>query len=184
VDYAMKKFGFRVDKFDSGNMERELGDIKTILDQSMPETWQHLGSFSIEEIRAEARALKMFLDEDLVYIARSNGEPIGFVVAMPDYNQVIKRLNGSILPFGLFKLLWYKRKIDGVRIFMQFVVPKFRNKAVNSAIYYRLMLEAKKKGYTHGEGSAIAEINTESIRSVEGAGGRLYRRYRIYRMQI
>jgi hypothetical protein len=184
VNYAMKKFGFRVNRFDSKNIEKELRDIKTVLDKSMPETWQHLGSFSIEEIRAEARALKLFLDEDLVYIARSQDEPIGFVVAMPDYNQVLKKINGRIFPFGIFKFLLHRKKINGMRIFMQFVVPKFRNKAVVSAIYHRLMLAGLKKGYTHAEGSAIAEINKESIRSVEGAGGKLYRRYRIYRKRI
>ncbi len=183
VTYAMKKFGFRVDRFSKKHMDRELRDIKKVLDVAMPEEWQHLGSFSIEEIQAEAGTLKMFLDENLVHIARSGDKPIGFVVAMPDYNQLIKRINGRLFPFGVLSMLLNRRKIDGARIFMQFVVPEFRNKAVNSAIYYRLMLEGKRKGYTHGEGSAIAEINTESIRSVEGAGGKLYRRYRIYEKQ-
>ena len=46
------------------------------------------------------------------------------------------------------------------------------------------MLEARKKGYVYGEGSAIAEMNLESIRSVEGVGGKLYRVYRIYQKDL
>jgi hypothetical protein len=68
-----------------------------------------------------------------------------------------------------------------LRVFVQFVVPRFHNKAVNGAIFYRLMVEAGRKGYTYGEGSTIAEMNIESRRSVEGAGGKLYRTYRMYR---
>ena len=184
VAYAMRKYNFRIERFDRKQLDREIRDIKTILDLSMPATWEHLTPPSLEEIQAEARTLLEFMDPDLVYIARSGADPIGFVVALPDYNQVLKRLNGRLFPFGWLKFLWFKRQITGTRVFIQFVVPKFRNKAVNGAIYHRLMLETRKKGYTFGEGSAIAEMNKESIRSVEGAGGRLYRTYRIYRKEI
>lgn len=182
--YAMKKFNFRIDRFDKRNTDREIRDIKRILDLAMPESWGHLTPPSIEEIRKEINMLKKFMDEDLVYIARSGDEPIGFIAALPDYNQVIKKLDGKLLPFGFIKFLLYRRKINGARIFTQFVVPKFRNKAVNSAIYYKLMVEGRKKGYVYGEGSTIAEMNRESIRSVEGVGGKLYRVYRILRKNI
>ena len=184
VSYAMRKYHFQIDRFDRSRLEREIRDIKTILDLAMPATWEHLTPPSLEEIRAEVRALLQFMDPDLVYIARAGTEPIGFVVGLPDYNQVLKHLNGRLFPFGWAKYLWWKRRITGARIFIQFVVPKFRNKAVNSAIYHRLMVAAREKGYTYGEGSAIAEMNKESIRSVEGAGGRLYRVYRIYQKAL
>lgn len=180
VAYAMKKYNFRIDRFDRKNLAREAKDIKKIIDLAMPATWEHLTPPSLAEISQEIRALSRFMDEDLVYIARSGDEPIGFVVALPDYNQVLQKLNGRLFPLGFAKFLWYRRKITGIRIFMQFVVPKFRNKAVNSAVYHRLMLEANRKGYIFGEGSTIAEMNKESIRNVERVGGRLYRIYRIY----
>lgn len=184
VAYAMKKYNFRIDRFDQKNFRREAEDIKKILDLAMPDSWEHLAPPSLEEIEKEMASLIRFMDEDLVYIARSGEEPIGFVVALPDYFQVLKKLNGRLFPFGFLKFLWYKRKITGIRIFMQFVVPKFRNKAVNSAIYHQLMLEAQKKGYLFGEGSTIAEINKESIRNVERVGGKLYRIYRIYQKDL
>jgi hypothetical protein len=184
VSYAMRKYQFRIDRFDRKQLNREIRDIKKILDLAMPATWEHLTPPSLEEIRSEFQTLVQFMDADLVYIARSGKEPIGFVVGLPDYNQVLKRLNGRLFPLGWAKYLWYKRRITGARVFIQFVVPQFRNKAVNGAIYHRLMVEARKKGYKYGEGSAIAEMNKESIRSVEGAGGRLYRTYRIYRKEL
>ncbi|HHU82487.1 MAG TPA: N-acetyltransferase [Firmicutes bacterium] len=184
VAYAMKRYNFRIDRFDRKNLPREAEDIKKILDLAMPATWEHLTPPALEEIFKEMRALIRFMDEDLVYIARSGDEPIGFVVALPDYNQVLQKLNGRLFPFGFAKFLWYRKKITGIRIFMQFVVPKFRNKAVNSAIYHQLMLEAARKGYTSGEGSTIAEMNKESIRNVERVGGQLYRIYRIYRKDL
>lgn len=184
VKYAMKKFNFQIDRFNVKNIDREIKDIKKVLDVAMPESWQHLTPPSLDEVHAEFNSLKKFMDPDLVYIARAGDEPIGFVVALPDYNQVLKKLNGRLFPIGALKFLWYKRKINGVRIFVQFVVPKFHNKAVNGAIFYQLMLRGREKGYLYGEGSTIAEMNKESIRSVEGAGGKLYRIYRLYRKYI
>lgn len=184
AEYAMKKFNFRIEKFNKKNIEKEIADIKAILDDAMPASWEHLTPPSIEEIRKEVHTLAKFMDNDLVYIARSGDEPIGFIVALPDYNQVLKVLNGRLFPFGFIKFLLHRKKINAMRIFIQFVIPRFRNKAVNGAIYHRLMVEGKRKGYVCGEGSTIAEMNTESIRCVEGVGGKLYRIYRIHRKAI
>lgn len=86
--------------------------------------------------------------------------------------------------FGFLKFIWYKKRITGVRVFVQFVVPEFRNKGVNRAIFYRLMLASREKGYRYSEGSTIGENNLESRRSVEKADGRLYRIYRIYHKDL
>jgi hypothetical protein len=184
VEYAMKRYNFKVDRFDFKNLEHEVGDIKKILDEAMPRAWGHLTPPSTEELYAEVNTLRKYADNDLLYIARSGDEPIGFVFALPDLNQVLKKLNGSLFPLGFFKYLWYKPRVTGVRVFAQFVIPKFQNKAVNGAIFYKMMVEAKRKGYTYCEGSTIAEMNIESRRSVEGAGGRLYRTYRMYRKEL
>ena len=84
VSYAMRKYRFQIDRFDRRQLEREIRDIKTILDLAMPATWEHLTPPSLEEIRAEFRSLIQFMDPDLVYIARSGADPIGFVVGLPD----------------------------------------------------------------------------------------------------
>lgn len=185
VHYAMEKYHFHIDRFDRRQLDREVRDIKAILDLAMPDTWEHLTPPSLAEIRAEFNNLCQYMDPDLVNIARSNdGRPIGFVVALPDYNQVLRHLNGRLFPIGFLKYLWYKRTINGVRIFIQFVIPGYRNKGVNSAIYHRLMLEARRKKHIYGEGSTIGEMNKESIRNVEKVGGKLYRTYRIYQKKL
>lgn len=187
VNYAMEKFNFRIDKMDLNNLDEEAKDLKKIMDVAMPDSWEDLTPPSLEEITAEINNLKAFADEDFLYIARSNNpsnEPIGFVVALPDYNQVLKKMNGRLFPFGVLKFLWYKRKINGIRAFVQFVVPKFRDKAVNGAIFYQLMIEARRKKFAYGEGSTIGEENLKSRRCVEKAGGNLYRIYRVFGKEI
>jgi hypothetical protein len=105
VEYAMEKYNFRIDRFNFKNLEHEITDIKKILDEAMPKAWGHLTPPSIEEVRAEVNSLRAYADNDLLYIARSGDEPIGFVFALPDYNQVLSKLNGKLFPFGIFKYI-------------------------------------------------------------------------------
>lgn len=184
VDFAMKRYNFHVEKIDLKNIDEEMKDIKKILDIAMPADWEDLTPPSLDEIKAEGKKLVAMADPDLVFIARHGNEPIGFSIALPDYNQVLKKMNGRILPFGFLKFLWYKRRINGGRIFILFVVPEFRKKAVSSAMLFKSLEAGKKKGYLYGEGSTIGEINTSMRRDAEGAGGIHYRTYRLYKKDI
>lgn len=185
VEYAMKRYSFHIDSFDLNNIDREAADLKKIFDRSMPDTWDHLTPPTLQEIKAEINRMKNLIEPEFICIARSKeNEPIGCVWAFPDYNQVLRKLNGQLDMLGLVKFWWYRRKIKGLRLFSQFVIPEYRDKAVNGAIFYRLLLQAKKKKYQYGEASSIGEMNKKSIMTVEKSGGRLYRIYRIYQKDL
>lgn len=185
VPYAMKKHKFKVEKLDLKNIEKEMRDIKLIINKAMPKEWDDFIPLDDSEIEIIAKQLVPFADPKLIYIARNHkGEPIGFNITLPDYNQVLKRLNGKLFPFGIFKFLYYKRKIDKARFFVLFVVPEYRKKGVPSAIYLESFKKAKEKGYKFVEGSTIWEYNTEMKNDIERFGGELYKTYRIYKKRI
>lgn len=183
--YAMEKYGFRVDMLDLKNIENDINDIEYIIERAMPDEWQDFIPPDDEEIKVIASNLVPVADPELIYIARANdGTPIGFDIALPDYNQALKHINGRLFPFGLFKFLYYKKRIDRVRLFVFFVVPEFRKKGVAAAIYIRAINAAREKGYKSGEGSTIWEYNTIMQRDVESVGGKIYKTYRIYKKDI
>lgn len=179
--YAMERGGFHVDPLNLKHLERDLVDIKHIIDLAMPEEWPDLTPPPMEEIREMGRKLAPLAVPELCCIARSNaGEPLGFVIGLPDYNQVLRHLNGRLFPTGFLKFLWYRRKIQGVRLFIGFVVPHWRKKGVTGAMFLHLISSARRLGYKWGEGSTIGETNLPMRRDAERAGGRHYRTYRIY----
>lgn len=184
TEFAMKRYNFHVDRVDLKNIEKELMDVKKILDIAMPEDWEDLTPPGMDEIKAEAKKIVALADPDLIYIARSGDRPIGFSIALPDYNQILKKMNGRLLPFGFLKFLWYKKKVTGARIFILFVIPEFRKKGVSGTIFYKSLVAAKRKGYKYGEGSTIGETNYPMIRDAEGVGGTHYRTYRLYKKYI
>jgi len=186
ASFAMKKYHFRIDRVDLTQVDHEIKDIVKVLELIVANSQEEENGFeyssppSYEELSLEVKRLLPFMDRDLIYIARSGDAPIGFVLALPDYNQVLKKINGKLLPFGFIKYLWYKNKIDGVRGFAQYVIPRFRNKAVNAAIFQKILLTAEKKKYRYIEGSSINENNLKSRRIFENAGIMPYKIYRVY----
>lgn len=180
VEYAERRFGFRIDHLDLDHLKREVKDIKTVLDRALPAEWPDMIPPSEEEVWEMVKNLKTHADPELVFIARAGGEPIGFNVALPDLNQALIHLNGRLFPLGWLKFLYWKGLIDGIRFFILFVVPEWRHKGVSAAIFHHTFLSATKKGYRWGEGSTIGETNLPMRRDVERAGGSRYKIYRIY----
>jgi len=180
IEYAMKKYNFRVDPIDLNNIEKETEALKQVLDLAVPDEWPDLVPPSLDDVREMAKKLVPIADPDLIIIARSGERPIGFGIALPDYNQVLIHLNGRITPLAALKYLWYKKKINAARFFVMFVIPEFRKKGVSHAIYYQTFLNAKRKGYLYGEGSTIGETNTRMRTDIENFGGKRYKTYRIY----
>ncbi|NLG84134.1 MAG: N-acetyltransferase, partial [Firmicutes bacterium] len=179
VAYAQERYGFRLDPVDFSRLDREIRDIHTIISRAMP-AWPDQTPPSLAQVRAIARDLKAHADPDLAYIARAGDEPIGFGLSMPDLNQVLIHLNGRLFPFGWLKYLYWRRKIDGLRFFVLFVVPEWQKKGVSAAIYLKTFEAARRKGMRWGEGSTIREENLPMRRDVERAGGVHYKTYRVY----
>ncbi|MGB9678650.1 MAG: hypothetical protein ACPL3A_01450 [Thermoanaerobacteraceae bacterium] len=184
IDYAKKKYNFYVESLNTKNIEKEIRDLKYIADKAIPEDWTDLVPPSLDDIKNLAKDLLPIADPDLIIIARSENEPIGFGLALPDYNQVLKHLNGKLTPISIIKYFWYKTKIKNIRFFIMLVVPEFRKKGVSYAIYYQTFLNAIKKGYISGEGSTIGETNISMRNDIESFGGKHYKTYRIYKKEI
>lgn len=184
LEYAQKKYNYRVDTIDLNDVEKEVKAIKQVLDLAIPDEWPDMIAPSLDDVREMAKKLTPVADPDIIIIARSGDKPIGFGIALPDYNQVLIHLNGRLTPLAALKYLWYKRKINLARFFVMFVIPEFRKKGVSYAIYYQTFLNGTRKGYIFGEGSTIGETNTRMRNDIENFGGQRYKTYRLYELDI
>ncbi len=184
VGYAKERYGFEAYPIDLKNLEKELPDIQSILKESDARDWGS-GVPSWNNILQAADAMKTLADPDLVYIVRRNdGKPLAFVVSIPNYNEALIHMNGHLLPFGLLRFLYWKKRIKGIRIMMQFCVKDYEHKAAVSAAYLAIMEAGIKKGYKWGDASTISEANEKSWRPVVTAGGKLYKRFRYFEKEI
>lgn len=157
----------------------ELQIIRHIFNESWKENWGFI-PLSEEELIAMGKDLKMIVDTDIAHIAEIGGDPVAFSISLPDYNQVFRKMNGKLLPFGIFQLLWHRRKIDRIRTALMGVLPAWRGRGIDALLHQRTIDNGLKSGYKSSELSWILESNTEMIRVAEKVGGIKSRACRIY----
>lgn len=136
--------------------------------------------FTREEILYLARQLKSILIPDLALVAEIGDEPIAFGLCIPDINQALKHAKGSLFPFGLFKILYYKSKIKKVRVLALGVASQYRELGVAAQLYARLVQRSLDLGYNEAECSWVVEDNRAMLRSLDFLGAERYKTYRIY----
>jgi GNAT superfamily N-acetyltransferase len=133
-----------------------------------------------DEVRHYAKQLKPILDEDWAWVAERDGEVLGAALSLPDINLCLAHMNGRLFPFGWAKFLYHRRKIDRLRVFALGVKPEYQHTGVAAAFYIAHLERAKNNPITWGEMGWILETNEAMNRAMEGMGGRIVRRYRVY----
>ena len=99
-----------------------------------------------------ASELKPVVDPRLTLIAEdAEGRPVGFALALPDFNQVLKHMNGRLFPFGVLKALWLRRKIDRLRVLTLGVGPEYRGKGLDALFYLGIFRGGNSQGILQGE---------------------------------
>lgn len=185
AEQAARKQGIRVRKADLRRFKDEVRRAKQIYDRAWVRNWGFV-PFTNHESDHLAASLKPLLDPDLILIAEtSDGTPIGMSLTLPDLHQPLRWSGGGhMLPFGLPKFLWHKRKIDQARLWGMGVVEEYRGRGIDAIFYVETARAALAKGYKRLEGSWILESNTMMNRIIERLGGRRYKTYRIYEKDL
>jgi GNAT superfamily N-acetyltransferase len=181
-----KKQRVRIRNIDMKRFVTEVEGIKQIYNSAWSKNWGFV-PMTDREFDHLAKSLKQIVDPHMIFLAEVDGKPAGFSLALPDFNQVLARLNGRLFPFGIFKLLWHakiRKKIDGVRIITMGVVPEFQKRGIDTVFYVETFNVGVRRGYSWAEMSWVLEDNTLMNRVLELLGAKLYKKYRIYETKI
>ncbi|MDI6845752.1 MAG: GNAT family N-acetyltransferase [Candidatus Saccharicenans sp.] len=157
----------------------ETRKIAYIYNQAWSKNWGFV-PWTEKEMDFMARRLKAFADPELVIFALHEGREVGFALGLPNYNEIIKDLNGRLFPFGIFKLLFNRKRIKGMRATVFGVLPQVQHTGLAYLLYDELERRAKAKGYQWAETSWQLEDNEAINRFTTSIGGRIYKKYRIY----
>lgn len=141
---------------------------------------------TLDEFLEEAKDLKTLVDPDIFWIAEYQGQMVGFFMALPDYNIVLKHVNGKLNLWGMLKFLWYRRQIDQVRILVICSLPEHRRRMVPFGLIYLAMTYGsnKRKPYKRAEMGHVYEDNMPSRRVIESVGSKINKTYRIYEKSL
>jgi GNAT superfamily N-acetyltransferase len=108
---------------------------------------------------------------------------VGFAIAIPDINQLIRGLNGRLFPVGIFRLLFGLPRLSQYRMFALGVIPEYHGKGIDSLIY-RAMYESCYSPEVRMEINYILEDNYPMNNAVLKLGAKPLRRYRVYQKSI
>ena len=167
-------------------LDQDLAKVKEVYNDAWEENWGFV-PMTDAEMDFMAKRLKPLLMEGLIWLAEAGSEPVGFLLALPDYNVAIQPLRGRLLTPKLLGFLPYVlgwKCPTRTRVLTLGVKDKYRSKGLESA----LLIEGLKVGFEAGvresEASWILEDNLKMCRVLEAIGGKVYKKYRIYERPV
>lgn len=176
----------RIRRVNKSRFDEEAALIMGILNDAWSDNWGFV-PFTDAEIAYAGKKLKPIVYEDLIRIAEVDGEPVAFMMTLPDLNEKLKDFGGNLFPLNWAKLLWWLRKpkVRTMRVPLMGVVKKLQASRMASQLAM-MMIEfirrdaIVKYGATHGEFGWVLASNGP-MRSVgEAVGGVVNKIYRIY----
>ncbi|MEQ1502035.1 MAG: hypothetical protein ABMB14_07375 [Myxococcota bacterium] len=170
-------------KVDMANWEAEVKLFYEIYNDSWENNWGHI-HFSLDEFMFTAEGLKQVINPDLCWFCYVGDEVAGASITLPDFNQVAKKMNGRIFPFGWWHYLMGRNKIDVLRVFVLGIRQKFQHLPLGSPLYTKTWEEGQKLPIRGAECSLILDVNTRMRGAMEKLGGRIYKTYRTYEIAL
>ena len=169
--------------------KEELNLIRDIFNDAWSHNWGFV-PWTDAEFQHLGNDLKMLVDEDLVIFASVDGEPAAFLVVLPNINEVIRDLNGRLLPFGWLKILW-RLKVkypQTARIPLMGVRRRYQDSLLGAGLAFSVIAGVQSPGLAHGikrvELSWILEDNKGMRNILEAINSRVYKTYRIYSKEL
>ncbi len=176
----------RIREVDKRRFEEEAAIILGILNDAWSDNWGFV-PLTPPEIKDVGVKLKPIVFNDLIRIAELDGKPVAFMITLPDLNEAIAPLNGSLLPFGWAKLLLWLRapKVRTMRVPLMGVVKDLQSSRLASQLAF-MMIEYIRKASVDRYGASRGEIgwildDNQGMRSIaETIQSRVNKVYQIY----
>ena len=181
--------GVTVRPLDLKRIKEEIRNVTAIFNDAWANNW---GFVPLTEAETDylAKSLKPLLNPRMTSLVERDGEPVAFMIALPNLNEAIKGLDGKLLPFGWAKLLW-RLKVAGVktaRVPLMGVRRAAAKDMIGSLLPYLMIdmvrREGLQMGFTHIELSWILEDNMPMRRMIESLDAKAYKTYRVYETAV
>ncbi len=176
----------RIRKVDKSRFDEEAALILSILNEAWADNWGFI-PLTDAEIAYAGRKLKPIVIEDMILIAEYDGEPVAFMMGLPDVNEFIMDLEGELLPFGWVKLLWRLRRMrpKGGRVPLMGVLSKLHATRLASQLAFMMIEYIRRASYGHygitrAEVGWILDDNAPMLSIARAIESRRNRTYRIY----
>jgi hypothetical protein len=167
----------------------DAGIMLEIFNDAWQDNWGFVPLAEDEWVETVTTLAKLMPD-DYIQIAEYDGEPVAFIVALPNLNEAARDLNGRLLPFGWAKLLWRLkvRHPKTARVPLMGVKQSHQHSRLGPTLAFMVIDSVRKALHARGvedvEMGWILEDNDGMRNIIETIGGQAYKRYRIYQKEL
>lgn len=179
ADEAETKHGVRLRRMSRRTLRADLDRFAEVYNSAWSENWGFV-PFSDEDLDHYARELQLVFEPDWFMVAERDGQTVAVNITVPDMNQVLRRMNGRILPTGWWHYLRRRSIIDRVRVGFLGVKPEYQHTGIAARLYIEQFDLTRRTNIRGGEASWILETNRPMNRALEAMGARVVKRYRVY----
>lgn len=174
AEWVAKKPQFSFRHFSWKEKEKFLDDFAQIYDNA----WrfhEHFKPIDKDDLKDFIYNARFLIEEDLIWFAYHENEPIALFVAVPDFNQILTKLKGRITIWNFPKVMWLKwrKTITRTRSLIIGIVPKFQRSGIDAAIFWHLRpVMYRKPWFTEMELSWAGDFNPKIVALYESVGGK------------
>jgi hypothetical protein len=161
------------------DFHNEVKKIQEVYNDAWSRNWGFV-PMTDAEFNHIAKTLKDLVVPELVIIVEIDNVPVGVSLTVPNYNFVLKKLNGNLNLIGMLKFLYYKNKIKEARLMIMGVKKDYQKLGLEGLMFLETLKAGMKLGFHSGELSWTLEDNHAVNNTIKKMGGRLYKKYRIY----
>lgn len=190
VSSGEKNPRIRVRQVNKAKFDAEAGLILDILNDAWSDNWGFV-PFTDTEIAYAGKKFKPIVREDLILVAEYDGEPVAFMMTLPDLNEVLKPMGGRLFPFNVFKLLAWLRKprVRTMRVPLMGVRKKLQATRLASQLAFMMIEYIRRNsvanyGATRGEIGWILDDNQGMIAIADAIDSHVNKEYVIYQKAL
>jgi hypothetical protein len=174
------RHGIRVRHMTRRSLRRDMDRFAEVYNEAWSDNWGFV-PYSKADLDQYALDMQLVFDPHWYMVAETAaGETAAVAITVPDINQVLKRMNGRLLPLGWWYFLRRRKIVDRVRVGFLGVKPSYQHTGVAAAMYVEHFDMATVRPQKWGEMGWILETNKNMNRAMEAMGGRIVRRFRVY----
>lgn len=174
AEWVSKKPQFSFEHFSWDKTEKFIDDFCQVYDGAWRQH-EHFKPLDKDDLRDFLKSAKPILEEEFIWFAYHEGEPIALFVMLPDLNQILLKLKGKLNFWGILKFLWLKKRktMTRTRSLIIGIVPKFQRSGVDAAIFWHLRpVMYRKHWYKEMELSWAGDFNPKVVALYESVGGK------------
>lgn len=184
ADAMRRKFQVSIRSINLKKFNDELKTVREIYNDAWSKNWGFV-PMTPEEFDFLANDFRKIIDPKLVMIAEYKGSPIGFSLALPNYNEIFRKIpSGKLFPFGLFTFLFNKNKIKSLRAITLGVTKAYQTSGIGGMLILETIRRGLSAGYNSAEMSWVLEDNELMNKGAVMVGGKIHKTYRVYQKQI